>query len=382
MKDDTRFYRNFAPLRALSPRLMGIALESSLLGVEMSERAELCTWARGQLPSAVISPPSGLSAHALAGDAGFRHYFRLNTRPSLIAVIAPPERENNPAFVAKGAALGRVGVHVPQVHAVDFERGFMLLEDLGDDLFLPLLDATSVAELYGAAEHTLTLIQKASPDPGVFPDYSEGLLREEMQLFPQWFVSGLLGIRLDDNEQRMLDDTFAVLASSALAQPQVVVHRDYHSRNLLRLPEGGVGVIDFQDAVVGAFSYDLVSLLKDCYIRWPAELVRSRALAFLREAWHYHGGGAKVDDGQLLTWFDLMGLQRHIKVLGIFARLWLRDGKPRYLSDLPLVLRYTLEVTRHYTEFSPFHQWFEARLMPAIVEQPWYRAWQQAGDTP
>ncbi|MCK9564016.1 MAG: phosphotransferase [Bacteroidales bacterium] len=347
----------------------------------MSELAELGVWVREHLPVAVNSPAGDPAVMPLTGDAGFRHYFRLDTTPSLIAVIAPPQRENNPAFVTKGAQLAGVGVHVPTVHAVDYERGFMLLEDLGDELFLPLLDSGSVAELYTAAEQTLALIQTTVADPAVFPPYSEQLLTEEMNLFAEWFVGGLLAIELDGDERHMLAQTFATLAASALAQPQVVVHRDYHSRNLLRLPAGGVGVIDFQDAVVGAFSYDLVSLLKDCYIHWPAELVRERAVAFLRGAWRRHGGGAEVGDRQLLAWFDLMGLQRHIKVLGVFARLWLRDGKPRYLDDLPLVMRYTLEVTQHYTEFSPFHQWFDKRLMPAIVAQPWYRAWQQAGDT-
>ena len=341
----------------------------------MSGLAELGVWAREHLPLAIKSPPEGAVLTPLTGDAGFRHYFRLDTSPSLIAVIAPPQRENNPAFVTKGAALSRAGVHVPKVHAVDYERGFMLLEDLGDDLFLPLLDSQSVADLYTAAEQTLALIQATAADPAIFPPYNEQLLLEEMNLFPEWFVGGLLGVEMDDKERRMLGETFAALAASALAQPQVVVHRDYHSRNLLQLSSGDVGVIDFQDAVVGAFSYDLVSLLKDCYICWPSELVRERALAFLREAWHRHSGGsAAVEDRQLLAWFDLMGLQRHIKVLGIFARLWLRDGKPRYLDDLPLVLRYTLEVTQRYTEFSPFHQWFDERLMPAIVTQPWYRA--------
>lgn len=348
----------------------------------MTELAELGVWAREHLPPGVDSAAGGPAIAPLTGDAGFRHYYRLDTTPSLIAVFAPPQRENNPAFVTKGAALAAAGVHVPRVHAVDYQRGFMLLEDLGDQLFLPLLDSGSVGHLYSRAEQSLALIQVASADAQIFPPYSEHLLMEEMNLFEEWFATGLLAVELDSSERRMLEQTFAALAASALAQPRVVVHRDYHSRNLLQLPDGGVGVIDFQDAVVGPFSYDLVSLLKDCYIRWPVDLVRARAVTFLRDAWCRHGKGGKVDDRQLLAWFDLMGLQRHIKVLGIFARLWLRDGKPRYLHDLPLVLRYTLEVTQHYTEFSPFHRWFEQRLMPVIVAQPWYRPWQQAGDTP
>jgi len=342
--------------------------------MSMAEVASLCAWARESLPD-FVAAVSSIRATPVTGDAGFRHYYRLDTAPSLIAVIAPPERENNPAFVVKGRALRHAGVHVPAVHAVDYERGFMLLEDLGDQLFLPLLGADSQALLYGAAERTLYAIQRVRPDPEIFPAYDERLLLDEMALFSDWFVEGLLGLRLDGAERQLLADSFAILLDSALAQPQVVVHRDYHSRNLLWMAGGEVGVVDFQDAVIGPFTYDLVSLLKDCYIRWPASQVRARALDFLRRAWPAVGAGQVVDDDQLLAWFELMGLQRHIKVLGVFARLWLRDGKARYLDDLPLVLRYTLEVTQHYTEFAQLNQWLGDRLLPAVETQPWYRPW-------
>lgn len=346
----------------------------------MADVAALAEWIEEFLPASV-SQGAGAGITPLAGDAGFRGYYRLDSSPSLIGVIAPPEHENNPAFVAKGLALRRAGVHVPLIHGVDFSRGFMLLEDLGDDLLMPLLNPHSVNQLYGAAEKTLHAIQGVPADPLIFPSYSETLLRNEMALFPQWFVEKLLGLSLDNAECLLLEETFANLVSAALAQPQVVVHRDYHSRNLLLMADGDMGVVDFQDAVTGPFTYDLVSLLKDCYIRWPTSLVRERALGFLHEAWRRHGPqGVQVEDARLLGWFDLMGLQRHIKVLGIFARLWLRDGKSRYLDDLPLVLRYTLEVTQHYKEFEHFNQWFCERLLPAIALQPWYRPWQQAGD--
>lgn len=346
----------------------------------MTDVAALGAWIEDFLP-ALISSGQSAKLTPLAGDAGFRCYYRLHSAPALIGVIAPPEHENNPAFVAKGLALRRAGVHVPFIHGVDFSRGFMLLEDLGDDLFMPLLNTGSVADMYGVAEKTLHTIQQVIPDPVVFPAYSELLLLNEMALFPEWFVGKLLGLALDSAERQLLDDTFSSLVSSALVQPQVVVHRDYHSRNLLLMAGGDVGVVDFQDAVIGPFTYDLVSLLKDCYIRWPASLVGDRALGFLHQAWSSHGPlGVQVDDAQLLRWFDLMGLQRHLKVLGIFARLWLRDGKSRYLDDLPLVLRYTLEVTQHYKEFEHFNQWFCDRLLPAAVMQHWYRPWQQAGD--
>ncbi|TNE78997.1 MAG: phosphotransferase, partial [Gammaproteobacteria bacterium] len=167
---------------------------------------------------------------------------------------------------------------------------------------------------------------------------------------------------------------------SALSQPTVLVHRDFHSRNLMLLDNGGIGVIDFQDAVTGPLTYDLVSLLRDCYIRWPASYVSRRALNYYRRA-VAAGIATPVSDKQFMRWFDLMGLQRHIKVLGIFARLFLRDGKAGYLNDLPLVIRYTLEQLDSYPELNEFKDWFERRVLPAVIDQSWYQPWQQAGDS-
>ncbi len=271
------------------------------------------------------------------------------------------------------------GVHVPRVLAVDFQRGFMLQEDLGDRLLLPELRGGDTARLYDAAELTLLRIQTVAPDPDVFPAYDRALLRKEMKLFPVWFVERLLGVELGATDRQLLDRAFTALEDAALEQPQVVVHRDYHSRNLLLTGNGDIGVIDFQDAVIGPFTYDLVSLLKDCYIRWPSSAVTQRALAFLPRALAAREADVP-SERDLLRWFDLMGLQRHIKVLGIFARLWLRDGKPRYLDDLPLVLRYTLEVTGRYEELGELHLWLTEHLLPRLPEQPWYRSWQTAGD--
>ena len=347
------------------------------LGSSMEKKAALAAWVADYLPPGfALGQPVELAA--VTGDAGFRQYFRVNSHPTLIAVYAPPSHEDVPAFVAKDLAMKAAGVGVPEVYAVDYGQGFILQQDLGHQLLLPLLMADSAPRLYRVAERELEKIQQVAPDPAVFPPYDRATLNREMALFPEWFVTRLLGVTLAAADTALLARLFTLLEDAALAQPRVVVHRDYHSRNLLVGADGSLGVIDFQDALVGPFSYDLVSLLKDCYIRWPAALVRERALAFLEQrarALGLHG----LEGGELLRWFDLMGLQRHLKVLGIFARLWLRDGKPGYLSDLPLVLRYTLEVAQDYPELEFFTHWFTERLHPCLPGQPWYRSWQSAG---
>ena len=282
-------------------------------------------WIQASLPPAarLLGP---LEAHGLTGDAGFRRYYRLNTEPSLIAVDSPPTKENNPAYVNISMALQSGGLRTPVIHAVDFARGYLLLEDFGDQLLQPLLNDKTVAELYDLAETGLLELQLLPDNKALFPRYDAQLLGDEMALFKQWFVAELLGIELQPEENTMLDSLFAQLIQSAEEQPQTLVHRDYHSRNLMLLEDGSLGVIDFQDAIVGPITYDLVSLLKDCYLRLPAEQVTERALGFKR-CLEQRGTLNVVSDKKFLHWFDLVGLQRHIKVLGIFVRLSLRDGK-------------------------------------------------------
>ena len=332
----------------------------------------------GQLPAA------GLALTPVTGDAGFRSYYRSNTQPPFIAALAPPEHENNPAFVNIAIAMARGGVHVPKIIAVDYEQGFLLQEDLGETLYLDVLNNESQSPLYDSAEATLLQIQKLPADSALFPAYDAALLSRELELFPEWFVTGLLDVKLDAQARNLLDDLFTVLLDSAGEQPQVMVHRDFHSRNLMVLDDGGVGVIDFQDAVFGPLSYDLVSLLRDCYIRWPQALVEQRVEGFRRkllaQAEAQGQAQALPDSATFLRWFDLMGLQRHLKVLGIFARLSLRDGKTRYLDDLPLVLRYVLEVAQKHPETAGFYHWFIEYLEPKIIGQDWYRPWQSAGE--
>ncbi len=331
-------------------------------------------------------PVDGLQLTPVTGDAGFRSYFRSNTQPSFIAALAPPEQENNPAFVNIAIAMARGGVHVPKIIAVNYEQGFLLQEDLGATLYLDVLSNENQGRLYDSAEEVLLQIQKLPADSALFPHYDDTLLRRELELFLEWFVSGLLGVSLDTLARRLLDNLFTVLLHSACEQPQVVVHRDFHSRNLLLLDDGGVGVIDFQDAVFGPLSYDLVSLLRDCYIRWPQTLVEQRVEGFrcklLAQAEAQEQPLTLPDREAFLRWFDLMGLQRHLKVLGIFARLSLRDGKPRYLADLPLVLRYVLEVAQRYPETEDFYRWFIEYLEPKILGLSWYQPWQLAGERP
>lgn len=307
----------------------------------------------------------------LAGDAGFRRYFRLASEPPLLAVYSPPTTEPNALFLKLAAHLRQHGVLAPAVAAVDLDRGFLLIEDLGPTLLREVLDNDSVEGLYAEAMNCLLHLQQCPTQPLELPAYDRSRLRQEMNLFIEWFVPRLLGHTLDEGELTMLGTWFRRLEDSALEQPQVLVHRDYHSRNLVYRNGSPPGVIDFQDAVSGPITYDLVSLLRDCYVRWPEASVRRWALCYADIATQT-GILPPVSEERFLRWFDWMGLQRHIKVLGIFARLSLRDGKHGYLGDLPLVVHYTLDVARRYDEGDEFVAWFERVLMPLVRQQSWW----------
>jgi hypothetical protein len=286
-------------------------------------------------------------------------------------VNAPPAQENNLAFVQIANSFVDGAIRVPKIHAVDFARGFMLLEDLGNRVLQPLLDLDSLPTHYGAAETALLEIQQLVADRRIYSLYNAATLDREMRLFEQWFVTELLGIELSVSEKSLIGDVFQHLIESAEEQPQVVVHRDYHSRNLMLLDDGKLGIIDFQDAVLGPITYDLVSLLKDCYVRWPAHLMARRALDFKRRA-EALGTLSATSDEDFLRWFDWMGLQRHIKVMGIFARLALRDNKRDYLLDLPRVIDYSLEAALRYPQLRVFSDWFRTALLPQLSTQPWF----------
>jgi hypothetical protein len=315
----------------------------------------------------------------LSGDAGFRRYFRVtDSQPPVMAVFAPPATENSALYLAVSRLLSGGEVRVPHVLATDLARGFLLVEDCGDSLLLPALDNSTADRLYGQALDMLLQLQGIAVPDGLIGHYDAQRLWDEMALFPTWFVQELLQLPFGRNEQTLLDNLFDSLIASALEQPQVLVHRDFHARNLMlhtySQPPGELVTIDFQDAVTGPVTYDLVSLLRDCYIRWQPDQVQQWALAY-RKRLLDEGRLAGDSEQQFLAWFDLMGLQRHIKVLGIFARLWLRDGKPGYLNDLPLVLRYTLDVAERYPQAAEFADWMRVRVLPACRRQAWWKDW-------
>ncbi|WP_210395643.1 aminoglycoside phosphotransferase family protein [Motiliproteus sediminis] len=338
-------------------------------------REQLRTWIAATFERLGIDLTPDWSLDTVSGDASFRRYFRVRSHNlSWIAVDAPPDKEDSAPFVAIARAWEPLEIHAPKVHEADLTQGFMLLSDLGDELYLPHLNAHNADQLYHKAMLTLTHIQQCRSILGKpLPPYDEALLKREMALFGDWFVTQLLGQQLGNKEQNMLAAVEQRLVDSALDQPQVCVHRDYHSRNLMVTAEATPGVIDFQDAVLGPVTYDLVSLLRDCYIQWPEEQVESWALRYQRMA-EEATIMAVVPAAQFLRWFDLMGMQRHLKVLGIFARLMLRDGKVGYLKDIPLTFHYLLSVGERYPEFAGLSLLLRERLLPAMAQSGYFDA--------
>jgi len=305
-----------------------------------------------------------------SADASFRRYFRVHRGGSTqVAMDAPPDRESLDAWLRVVRILAATGVHVPSVIAVDAEQGFVLMDDLGRQHYLEALGQGADPEpLYAAAVDALIRLQSGDPaEAAELPPYDRELLLRELELFPEWFLARHLSLVPDAGERETIAGAFEFLCDEALAQPSVLVHRDYHSRNLLVRPEGNPGIVDFQDAVRGPISYDLVSLLKDCYVVWPSK----RLLAWLdryREKAAAAGLDVGRDRAEFLRWFDRIGLQRHLKVLGIFARLWHRDGKPGYLGDLPRVLDYTLAVTAAVPELAAFDAYLRSTVVPAFAD--------------
>ncbi|MDH5180543.1 MAG: phosphotransferase [Gammaproteobacteria bacterium] len=289
-----------------------------------------------------------------SADASFRRYFRISLNgETRIVMDAPPDKEDTHPFVGIARLFLQLGLHVPEILAQNETDGFLLLSDLGSTDYLRRLNDNSEPQLYGAALTALLKLQ-ICPLPAAypFPPYNKTLLLNEMGLFTEWYLGRHLHIELNDQQQAMFDHLFELLADNALQQPQVVVHRDYHSRNLM-VSEPNPGVLDFQDAVIGPVTYDLVSLLRDCYIAWPRSHVEQRVADYHRDA-IAAGILSGVDFAQFLRWFDLMGVQRHLKATGIFARLNYRDGKAGYLPDIPRTMGYVKEVASRYTELADF----------------------------
>jgi aminoglycoside/choline kinase family phosphotransferase len=332
-----------------------------------------------------------------SADASFRSYWRVTGNgPTRIVMDAPPGKEDIAPWLDVAARLRQAGVHAPEVFAVDPGQGFVLMEDLGTRTYLPELEDASVDALYADALDALLRMQ-STVDVAGLPPYDRGRLVAEMELLPEWFLRRHLGFAPECDEWDVIEAAFTFLVHAAQEQPRAFVHRDFHSRNLLICRDSGSGIgdsdeqvarkpvqspgvapgmisspgiIDFQDAVIGPVTYDLVSLLRDCYIEWEAERVDGWVEAHRLRLRHAHLLGTDVDATRFRRWFDLTGLQRHIKVLGIFCRLWYRDGKAQYLADLPLVWRYALDVARRYPELAAFAVLLERALGGRDITQP------------
>lgn len=293
-----------------------------------------------------------------SADASFRRYFRVRyADETMIVMDAPPDKENSQPFVTIADMLQAMGLNVPRVREANFQQGFFLLSDLGSSQYLSVLNQHNVAGLYGDALAALLILQREGK---VYQDqlapYDEQRLWNEMQLFRDWYLTRHLQFTLSNQQNTILDATWQYLQAQALAQPRVFVHRDYHSRNLM-YSDGSVGInpgiLDFQDAVQGPITYDVVSLLRDCYISWPRDQIEAWVQNYhaqLQEAGMLHA----VSADQFRQWFDLMGIQRHLKASGIFARLNYRDGKPGYLADIPRTLNYIFSVAQDYPQLKPF----------------------------
>lgn len=321
-----------------------------------------------------LYPDTAFTLTPASADASFRRYFRATFADGSSAIVmdAPPQHEDCKPFLQVGKLFEAAGTHVPHVYAQDLAQGFLLLSDLGDTTYLQALNAGNAGQLYGAATDALIKIQLASR-PDELPPYDEALLRRELNLFPDWYIAKHLGVTLSDKQKSKLEEVFTRIVANNLAQPQVYVHRDFHSRNLMvtepsspvRLspPEGATvslrdacltlpGVIDFQDAVYGPITYDLASLFKDAYIRWE----EADSMDWLIKYWEkarQAGLPVRADFGEFYRDYEMMGAQRHLKVLGIFARLYHRDGKDGYLKDMPLVMDYLRRACVRYIDLKP-----------------------------
>ena len=339
----------------------------------LDERAQrLQEWTQTWLSRQTQWAPAQGELQVVSGDASFRRYFRQPlSQGSLIAVDAPPEKEDCGPFVALAKVMHSHGLCVPEVLAWSSTDGFMLLTDLGDTLLRSELADDTVNTLYGAAMTALVQMQSCPNTHEYFlPRYDHERLLTEMRLLSDWFIPQFLGIPLSEEQTGVLEQQFALIAEQVSQQPQVFVHRDYHSRNLMLTPQGELGIIDFQDAVRGPITYDLASLLRDAYVQWPSADVARWVQQFRDELISIGSLDATVSAETFQAWFDWMAAQRHLKVVGIFARLSLRDGKHGYLADIPLVYRYLLDEIADYEALQPLHQLLIALLPTYVARYP------------
>lgn len=303
----------------------------------------------------------------LKGDASFRSYYRIHhADKTYIAMLAPPDKEKTDAFVAIAKSWKTYGLLVPTVWAWQPQQGFVLLSDFGDTLLLNVLDKHCAPNYYAKAMQTLLPLQMAKPVDYPLPLFAGVHTANELEVFNEWFIGKLLDLTLAAPEQKLIQTVFNDLGACVERQPQTVIHRDYHSRNLMVLPNDTLGVIDFQDAMIGPITYDLVSLLKDCYIKWPRQAVMAWAKDFY-EALKTQKRIQDVTFDQFMEWFDCVGLQRHLKVLGVFSRLKIRDNKAHYLNDIPRIMEYVLEVTAQYRFLESFDNWLRQAILPILT---------------
>lgn len=307
---------------------------------------------------------------AVSGDASFRRYFRVSRPPQQwVLMDAPPVAAELQRFIDTADAFAAAGLRVPQVLAANPADGLLLLEDFGDQLLQPKLTADQVVHWYRQAIALLPAIQQIrATAQGPLPVFDGAFIARELQIFTDWCWQTHLQQTLDDVTADLLQQSFHVIATEVQSQPQAGMHRDFHCRNLMVLADQQLGVIDFQDAVIGPVTYDLVSLLRDCYLSWPDTLVEQLALEALALFRRQPDWPASLSAADFLRYLDWTGLQRHIKVLGIFCRLYHRDGKAGYLADLPRVSAYVAKISGRYAELSEFHQWFSRRVAPALAE--------------
>jgi aminoglycoside/choline kinase family phosphotransferase len=315
---------------------------------------------------------AGVDPEPASADASFRRYFRLRAEQgSFIVMDAPPGQEDCTSFIRIAGYLEAMQLNAPRIIEADNEKGFLLLSDLGSNPYLMALTEKpeSADALYGDAMCSLATLQSyGAVYQGSLPPYDDQLLRQELSLFHDWLCETHLGLKFSTDAEACWQMTCDTLVANALDQPQVFVHRDYHSRNLMLTEKDNPGILDFQDAVEGPLTYDLASLLKDCYVRWPAEKVRGWALAFysaLDEEFK-----KQLDSAAFLRHFELMGVQRHLKAAGIFARLNHRDGKPDYMADIPRTLSYIVEIGPAYEELEYIVTLISEQCLPALEKAP------------
>jgi aminoglycoside/choline kinase family phosphotransferase len=310
---------------------------------------------------------SDITLQPMQGDASTRRYYRVHlpNQQTLVAMDAPPPQENTGPFVAIAATLREQGLYAPEIVAEHASHGFLLLSDFGDLTYLKALNEKNADDLYESALTALSILQRGREVTGrTIPPFTPEFMLQEWAWHKEWFLQKLLGLELGNIEIK-LDQCYAQLVDMAASQPQVFMHRDFHSGNLMVLNDGSVGILDFQDAFIGPLTYDLASLLRDCYIDWPEERVQQWALDYLHKL-QLAGELKGVSEQTFLRWFDWMSIQRHLKALLTFARKQVRDHQPAYLAHVPRTLNYIITVSRRYPELTLLHDSYRTIVQPAF----------------